>query len=68
MSEFPDATVGYLMDKIERYERLIRWLAKTYGDNDPTFHFVSIYGNELNENKELYETWMEVVRNESQVK
>jgi len=28
MSEFPDATVGYLIDKIERYERLIRWLAK----------------------------------------
>ena len=48
--------------EIAKLRRLIIWLSRTYGDNDPNFHYHTFNGNELPENKELYQTWMAVVR------
>ena len=59
----------YLLDKLEKLAEelrqaraLIKFLAKTYGDNDPVFYFNDLYGHELKANKELSNTWQRVVR------
>jgi len=57
--------VNEIQQEIERLKRLIRWLARTYGDNDPTFHYQTFSGNPLPENVELMETWTKVVRNKN---
>ena len=51
----PDVTVKSLMT-------LIRYLARTYGENDPIFVYHDLYGNSLPENVELARTWFWVVR------
>jgi hypothetical protein len=59
----------YLLDKLDKLAEelrqtraLVKFLAKTYGDNDPIFYFNDLYGHELVENKELSDTWHRVVR------
>jgi hypothetical protein len=51
---------------INRLEKLIRWLARSYGDNEPVWHFQTFSGNELPDNIELADTWRRVVRGEDQ--
>ena len=51
--------------RVARYARLIRWLARSYGENDPLFHFSDFYGHPLPANVELAATWSEVVRGRS---
>ena len=69
MSDFTMAEVveeiNKLANRCARYGRQIRWLARTYGDNDPMFHFTDFYGHELTANIELATTWKEVVRGRS---
>jgi len=57
-----DIVIEAALQKIARLERLILWLAKTYGDNNPHFHYQTFNGNPLPENVELMETWNQVVR------
>lgn len=59
----------YLLDKLEKLAEelrqtraLVKFLAKTYGDNDPIFYFNDLYGHELTANQELSNTWQRVVR------
>lgn len=59
--------VQYVMD----LEALIRWLARTYGDNDPIFPFewTDPEGNvhAMPENVRMANTWREVVRRQEYV-
>jgi len=48
--------------QIERLTTLARWLARSYGDNDPIFGFTAQSGNELAANVELATTWYDVIR------
>lgn len=41
---------------------LIRFLSRTYGDNDPVFVFNNLYGHPLPGNVALARTWFRVVR------
>jgi hypothetical protein len=51
------------IERIMRYERLIRWLALAWADNDPWFPPINGQtGEPLLENAELKDTWFEVVR------
>ena len=50
-------------DLLAQYEELIRWLARTYGDNDPIWPYVDpVTNQELLENRRLAATWARVVR------
>lgn len=51
------------LQKIARLERLILWLAKAYGDNNPQWNYQNLRGHDLSENRELAATWYRVVRN-----
>lgn len=49
-----------------RLKKLILWLARAYDQNDPIWQYQDPRtGQELPENRELAETWFEVVRNKS---
>ena len=48
----------------ESYD-LIRWLARTYGDNDPVIALSGIDGEPLAANISLMRTWQRVVRGNS---
>lgn len=54
-----------LAEELRRTRALVKFLARTYGDNDPVFYFNDLYGHELTQNKELAETWDQVVRGRS---
>jgi hypothetical protein len=57
MNETTDL-VQYIVD----LEDLVRWLAITYGDNDPIWTFDDEYGNHFEHNVRLDATWHKVVR------
>lgn len=57
--------INKLANRCARYGRLIRWLSRSYGDNDPIFPYNDLYGHELAANIELADTWIEVVRGRS---
>lgn len=48
--------------QVERLVSLVRWLARSYGDNDPVFSFTAQGGSELTANVELARTWYDVIR------
>jgi len=48
--------------QVERLVTLVRWLARSYGDNDPVFSFTAQGGSELTGNVEHARTWYDVVR------
>ena len=53
------------MHRADDDEDLIRWLALTYGDNDPLFGFEDPTSTvDLEFNERLRRTWMRVVRGE----
>jgi hypothetical protein len=59
----------YLLEKIDKLAEelrqtraLVKFLARTYGENDPVFYFNDLYGHELTANQELSDTWQRVVR------
>ena len=48
--------------QVERLTRVVRWLSKSYGENDPIFSFTAQSGTELAANVELATTWYDVIR------
>jgi hypothetical protein len=47
-------------------EDLVRFLALTYGDNDPVLPLIDAYGTPLDHNARLHATWMRVIRQTSE--
>jgi len=48
--------------QVERLTTLVRWLARSYGENNPIFSFTAQSGTELAANVELATTWYDVIR------
>jgi hypothetical protein len=43
--------IEMLAEELRQTRALVKFLAKTYGDNDPVFYFNDLYGHELTANK-----------------
>lgn len=61
-----DEVVGRLTATTEgEYRDLIRWLARTYGENDPIWPFDDDRFESLEVNRRLFRAWHRVVRDRS---
>ncbi len=63
MPEIDEDQLFLLSDRVERYAKLIHWLALPWQSNDPDFSAYDHYtGAALEQNVELEDTWFEAVR------
>lgn len=56
-------TLAQLLVQLTDAEELVRYLARTYGDNDPIFALSDQMGRPLEANMRLAATWQRIVRN-----
>ena len=54
--------------ELEDRDMLIRWLSRTYNDNDPTFPFFGLDQEPLENSRRCWVTWQIVVRGLSREK